>query len=440
MMRKCSIAKVIFLVALGILVLPAGSAFAQDASAQGGSQQPPYTIPEYNAYQAARAETNPQNQIKLLDDFVAKFPNSTLLPYIYQLYLKAYGDLKDYKNVIVTADKMIAMGDKIDAGTKLQALQARVQAFGAVFDPKAADAHDQLTKERDAAKAGAAALTAYPKPANSTVPDDQFANQKKPGIAFFDGAAGFADLQLKDYAAAVVDYKAALSNKPDDGINTYRLGVAYLAMQPPQSIDGFWYIARAVNLKVPGMDDAKLRDYLKKSIMSYEQPNCDTIVDTQMTELLQLASTSGDRPATYTIPSAADLQKAASGSTILTVIADLQGGGDKAKLTWIAICGAEFPQVGGKIFDVTPATDSVEMHIYTGATSDDITNATSPNLDVKFVGQPEVSRFKKDDEIVFDGTLVGYDPQPFMLHFDKAKVDPKIIPAEGGAAHKKATK
>ena len=119
MMRKCSIAKVIFLVALGILVLPAGSALAQDAAA--GSQQPAYTIPEYNAYQAARAETNPQNQIKLLDDFVAKFPNSTLLPYIYQLYLKAYSDLKDYKNVIVTADKMIAMGDKLDAGTKLQA-------------------------------------------------------------------------------------------------------------------------------------------------------------------------------------------------------------------------------------------------------------------------------------------------------------------------------
>ena len=32
------------------------------------------------------------------------------------------------------------------------------------------------------------------------------------------------------------------------------------------------------------------------------------IVDTQMAELLQLAGTSGDRPATYTIPSAADLQ------------------------------------------------------------------------------------------------------------------------------------
>jgi hypothetical protein len=297
-----------------------------------------------------------------------------------------------------------------------------------------------LVKERDAANQGADLLSKYAKPAGSTMSDDDFAKQKKPGIAFFDAASGFASLQLKDYAAAITSFKAALVNNPTDGVSSYRLGVAYLASQPPQSIDGFWSLARAVNLKVPGMDDGKIKDYLKKAITAYEQPNCDSVVDTQLTELLQMAGTSGDRPATYSIPSAADLQKAASGSTILTVIADLTAGGDKAKLTWIAICGAEFPQVGGKIFDVTPATDSVEMHIFTGATSEEITAATAPNLDVKFVGQPEVSRFKKDDEIVFDGTLVGYDPQPFLLHFDKAKVDPKIIPAEekAGAPRKKA--
>ena len=437
MMRTCFVAKAAFVVALGILAVPAHPAAAQDQS----SQQPPYTIPEYNAYQAARGETNAQNRVKLLDDFVAKFPNSTLLPYIYQLYISTYTELKDYPKMIQSADKLLSLGDKVDAGTKLQALQARVQAFQASFDAKAPDAHDQLVKERDAAKQGATLLAAYPKPANSPSSDEDFAKQKKPGIAFFNSAAGFADIQLKDYAAALTDYKAAVDNNPTDGVSWYRLGVSYLEVQPPQTIDGFWAIARAINLKVPGMDDAKLKDYLKKSVMSYEQPNCDSIVDTQVAELLQLAGTSGDRPATYTIPSAADLQKAASGSTILTVITDLQAGGDKAKLTWIAICGAEFPQVGGKIFDVTPGTDSVQMHIYTGATAEDITNSTAPNLDVKFVGQPEVSRFKKDDEIVFDGTLVGYDPTPFTLHFDKAKVDPKIIPADDkGGAHKKATK
>ena len=44
------------------------SAFMQQAA-----DKPTYTIPEYNAFQAARGETNPQNRIKLLDDFVSKF-------------------------------------------------------------------------------------------------------------------------------------------------------------------------------------------------------------------------------------------------------------------------------------------------------------------------------------------------------------------------------
>jgi len=153
------------------------SAFMQQAA-----DKPTYTIPEYNAFQAARGETNPQNRIKLLDDFVTKFPNSTLMPYVTQLYLSTYTELKDYPKVIDTADKVVAQGDKVDAGVRLQALQARVQAFSTAFNPKAADAHDQLVKERDAAKQGSALLQAYPKPANSTMSDADFAAAER-GIA-----------------------------------------------------------------------------------------------------------------------------------------------------------------------------------------------------------------------------------------------------------------
>ncbi len=44
---------------------------------QADQSKTSYTIPEYNAFQAARAETNAQNRIKLLDDFVSKFPSSS---------------------------------------------------------------------------------------------------------------------------------------------------------------------------------------------------------------------------------------------------------------------------------------------------------------------------------------------------------------------------
>jgi hypothetical protein len=58
-------------------------------------------------------------------------------------------------------------------------------------------------------------------------------------------------------------------------------------------------------------------------------------------------------------------------------------------------------------------------------------SATTPNMDVKVVGQPEAARLEKDNPVRFTGTLVAYDPDPnFMLHWDKAKVNAEDIPKE----------
>src|SRR5277367_2458246 len=229
MIRKCLIAKVILLSAPVWTLVAARPAAAHPQAAQDQAK-PTYTIPEYNAFQAANAEKDPQARLKLLDDFVSKFPSSTLNGYVYQLYIKTYTDLKNYPKVIEYADKVIGLGDKVDAGGKLQALQARCQVFPYAFNAKAPDATDQLNKERDAAQQGAKLLEAFPKPAGATMTDAQFEEQKKPGIAFFQNAAGFACSQLKDYPCAITAFKAVLTLTPTDAISSYRLGVAYLEM------------------------------------------------------------------------------------------------------------------------------------------------------------------------------------------------------------------
>ena len=421
MMRKCMAAKSLLL-ALGIFlcwqVRPAA------AAQQAG--QPTYTIPEYNAFQACHAEAKPDSQVKCLDDFVVKFPKSTLMKYVDQLYIPAYNLLKNYPKVIEYADKFVAESDpKADAAGRLQALYSRSAVFEFAYNPKAPDATDQLNKAKAGASAGLEALDALPKPDNMTA--QQFADNKKPAAALFNNTAGFAELQLKDYAGAAASFKAVLANTPNDGVASYRLGVALLQETPPQSMDGFWALARAIALKAPG--DAQIKDYLRKRLIVYQQSGCDNLVDPQMNELLQLAAGSTDRPATYTIPSQADLDKVRQSSNILSVLTDLKGGGDKAKLTWLAICGSEFPEVVGKIIDVTPNTDNVELHVYTGATSEEMEAATTANMDVKVEGQPEASRLQKDDGVRFSGTLAGYDPEPFMLHWEKAKVNPEDIPS-----------
>jgi tetratricopeptide (TPR) repeat protein len=453
MIRMRFATKGILFTALVLFYIAARPVAVRGQQADQGKTQ--YTIPEYNAFQAARAETNAQNRIKLLDDFVSKFPNSTLNTYVYTLYRDTYIELKNYPKVIEYSDKLLAMGDKLDTGTRLTVLQNRVQYFPYAFNPKDPNAHDQLVKERDFAKEGADILSKYTKPADSKLTDAQFADQIKLVINFFDAAAGFADLQLKDYPAAIDAFKGATSNNPKDAISDYRLGLAYLGATPPQSVDGFWALARAINLGVPDAD--KIKDYLRKAILVYEQPGCDSSVDAQLGELLTLAGTSGDRPATYTIPAAADLQKIAASSTILTVMSDLTAGGDKAKQTWLAICGAQFSSVAGKIIEVKPGSGFVNFEVFAGASDDEIQKATTPNMDVKVwtaappagtpnaaqeTPLPDAARLAKDDGILFSGAIVAYDPSPLLLHWDQVKVDPSVIPekAEAGKHHKPAPK
>lgn len=438
MRRHLSTMAIIF----AALVLTSMSARPAAAQAAATAQQPTYTLPEYNALQAAQAEKDPQARLKLLDAFVAQYPNSTLMEYIYQMYYQTYFVLKNYAKAIEYTDKLVALGDKAAVGSRVTAIQARMQLFNTpgAFDPKAADARDQLTKQRDAALLGVKLLPDLKK-SNPKVTDDQI----KAVQSALEGAAGAADVQLKDYPAAEDAYKAQLALNQSDAVASYRLGLAYLQSTPPQSLDGFWALARAVDLKIPDAD--KVKDYLRKTIVNYQQPNCDKLVDAQLDELLQLAANAPERPATYSIPSAADIQKVAQTSTIISVIGDLSGGGDKAKLTWLAICGAEFPEVIGKIIDVNKADNFVDIMTFTSASSDEISAATTANMDVKvwtaappagaaagtITPQPDVARVQKEDEIRFSGTLVSYDPSPFLLHWDAVKVDPTTIPDKGGA-------
>ena len=414
---------------------PAG----QDAAAA----KPQYTMAEYNAYQAAAAEKNPAQQIKALDDFVSKYPSSALVIYIYPLYYQAYSQLKNYPKVIEYADKLVALGDKADAGARYQALYARAFAYNAIIaDPAQAKTGAQdpamAKTAQDAAVAGLKALDEVKKPESMT--DEAFATQKKQIKIYFDGTAAQAAMVQKDFPSAVQYYKAVLALNPDDAITSYRLGLAYMAMTPPQQMNAFWSIARAVTAKgATQAQSSKVKDYLRKLIVNYQQAACENLTDSELNELLQLASSSPDRPESYKLPSADDLNSARKDMTMKSVIADLKEGGDKAKVVWLAACGLEFPEVPGKVIEVAPGSDSVQLKIAFVTSEAEFDAATTPNLDVKVVGQPEVARVEKDSAIHFTGTLVSYDPDPaFMLRWDKCKVKDEDLPKDKAPAKKPA--
>jgi len=420
---------------LGVAVGTRAQATQAPAGQEAAGAKPQYTMPEYTAYQTAAADKNPASQIKALDDFVTKYPNSALLIYVYPLYYQAYSQLKNYPKVIEYADKVVALGEKVDAGARYQALYARAFAYNAMIaDPasKTAATDAALAKSAlDAAVAGLKALDEVKKP--ESMSDDAFATQKKQIQIYFHGTAAQAAMVLKDYNAAVQHYKAVLALNPDDAITSYRLGLAYMAMAPPQQMNAFWSIARAVTAKgATKAQSDKVKDYLRKLIVNYQQAACDNLTDAELNELLQLASSSPERPESYKLPSADDLTAARKDMTMRSVVEDLKAGGDKAKVTWLAACGLEFPEVPGKVIEVTPGTDSVQLKVAFVTSEAEFESASTPNMDVKVVGQPEAAKLEKNGAVHFTGTLVSFDPDPaFMLHFDKAKVKEEDLPKEG---------
>src|SRR5271157_4971145 len=197
------------LAALCLFCITVAPVMAQDTGAAAAAQ-PKYTMAEYNAYQACAAEKNPQAQIKCLDDFVAKYPSSALLNYIYPLYYKNYGAQKNFPKTIEYCDKLVALGDKASVTEKYEALSIRAFAYNNIPNPD-----PQTAKAaHDAALAGVKIVDLVPKP--DGVDDAKFAEDKKRSIIFFYGTAANAALAAKDCAGAVESYKAVLAITPDD--------------------------------------------------------------------------------------------------------------------------------------------------------------------------------------------------------------------------------
>ncbi len=214
-------------------------------------RQNPHTLwLSITSIRAADKEANPQAKVKALDDFVKAYPNSSLMPYIYRDYYSTYMTLKNFAQSIEYTDRMLALGDKIDTTGHLEAYYTRAQAFFlGVGADKTLQTPEALGKARDASLAGLKTVDDLKNPDPTKA--DQFEQQKKGVKVLFNAVAALASTNLKDYAAAAGYYKTVLSITPDDPVTHYRLGIVNLQMTPPAGTDGFWELARAINLKIP---------------------------------------------------------------------------------------------------------------------------------------------------------------------------------------------
>src|SRR5215475_6863221 len=143
-------------ISASLCVLLGNASMARAGQPQGPDTKPPYTMPEYNAEQACGSDKNPASQVKCLDDFVSKYPNSALLIYVYPMYYQAYSQMKNWPKVIESADKLVALGDKVGPNERYGALYARAFAYNNLPGPQ------QATEAKGAMAAAEAGLKLIP--------------------------------------------------------------------------------------------------------------------------------------------------------------------------------------------------------------------------------------------------------------------------------------
>jgi tetratricopeptide (TPR) repeat protein len=399
------------------------AAWAQGAAPAAAQANPGYTTAEYNAYNAAKNTANPQDKIRALDAFIAQYNNPTLMPFVYRDLYQTYYGLRDFPKTIEYIDKFLGLGDKLTPVDRLAALINRGQAYVAGSADAALQSPEMLARTRETSDQGLAAVAALPKPANAT--DEQFNTQKKNISFMFRSVSGIAASQQREWRAAQEAFKAALVLNPEDNTTHYRLGVAYLMDTPPQANDGFWELGRSIALRIQGAE--QVRAYLRGRLMQYQQPACEKLADDQITQLITLATASAERPYDFNVPSAQDLQTARDDTS--NFLPWLQEGGQHGQIMWLATCGLEYPDVTVRVMQVVPGeVGNVTLKVFRAPTQEAMEAATEPNMEVHVVGQPEASRLSKDDYIRFTGTVTGYQPTPFLLTWDDAKVNPEDIP------------
>jgi tetratricopeptide (TPR) repeat protein len=89
------------------------------------------------------------------------------------------------------------------------------------------------------------------------------------------GAIGLAYLAWKDYAAAQTYLRPAVSVRPNDSRYVYALATALLQARHPDTANGFWYLARAVNLTVGTPEGVRIAQFARDSYTRNGGSNAD---------------------------------------------------------------------------------------------------------------------------------------------------------------------
>ncbi len=411
---------------------PAAPPASGQASGQASAAAPEIKDPaEYNAYIGAVQQKDPNAKISALEAFLTQYPNSVMKDTALELLMATYQQSGNQAKVVDAAKRLLAADPNSLRALALLTFLAR-QSITAGQNPQ-----ENLNDLQTYCTKGLDALKANQKPAGLS--DADFEKLKSQVGVIFNGGCGFAALQSKDYPKSQTYMKAAVDAEPNDLQNVYPLAMAYLTANPPDTLNGLFYLARAASLAPPGPAQNQIQGYGEKVYKNYHGSDegwADYALPTAKT-----ATAPPEDWATkitkYVPPTpaqqASDLVKDKTpdqvkqlsfGEWELVLSAGVPEDQDKV---WNVIKNVPL-QMEGKVIEVTSPT---ELHI---AGSEDDIEQQRADITLTMSGPiPKLRMPKPGDTFDFEGTPASYNATPFMMMMS----DGKLLKKAGAPAPKR---
>ena len=246
-MKKAVVSSLLAVSAVSAALIAPGSflnlgvSYAQAAASSGQVTMDPA---EYTAYDnAMNKQTTPQTQAPALEDYLTKFPNSSVKAAVLQQIMVDYSQF-DPTKALTAADNVL----------KLDPNNVRALLIETAFRRQAAEQLTDATARQAAMDQAASYATkgvAATKPAGMS--DADFTTLQTAAAPTFYSAIGTAALSKKDTATAIDAYKKELAatkvedtTKPGTALqDTYYLGQAYYQSTPPDYVNCAFYATRA---------------------------------------------------------------------------------------------------------------------------------------------------------------------------------------------------
>jgi hypothetical protein len=409
---------------------PGGS--AQQAPGQSGQSGPEIKDPaEYNAYVGAIQQQDPNAKVSALEAFLTQYPNSVMKTTALELLMATYQQTGNQAKVVDTAKRILtADACNLRALALLTFLSRQAVASGQNPQQNLADLSQYSGK-------GLECLQSGQKPASMSEAD--YDKLKKQVSIIFNGGAGFAALQNKDFAHAQTELRAAVDAEPNDLQNVYPLATAYQSATPPDTLDAIFYLARAVNLSAGSPAQAQIEKYALSVYKNYhgsDQGWTDYAVPTAKTATSPPEDW-GTKITKYVPPTPAEqahdlingkapdqIKQLSFGEWELVLSA---GTPDDQNAVWNVIKSVPL-QMEGKVIEVTSPT---ELHI---AGSEDDIEQNRADITLTMSGPIPAARLPKPgDTFDFEGTPASYTATPFMMMMS----DGKLLKKAGEPAPKK---